>query len=161
MHTFVFSSSVSSTFSWSGCEAKYDVLLSLDESIYSLSYIYQHCGSFSGSWNQLFLLHQLHPFSSCHFFILVTLACFNRECTLVSQRIFSQPILFHPGVYLKLVSAIFYYFYKKNVFVCYFKWSTLKRNLTYTCFFFPSFHEHSFSLELLRAVCLLKTYFEK
>ena len=58
---------------------------------------------------------------------------------------------------LKLVSAIFHYFYKTNVFLRYFEWSTLKINLTYICFFFPSSHEHSLSLELLRAAHLLKT----
>ena len=54
------------------------------------------------------------------------------------------------------------YFWKKNVFLRYFKRSSLKRNLTYSCFFFPSFHEHSLSLELPRAARLLKiSCFEK
>ena len=38
----------------------------------------------------------------------------------------------------------------------------MKRNLTYSCFFFQSFPEQSLSLELLSAACLLKTScFEK
>ena len=44
---------------------------------------------------------------------------------------------------LKLVSAIFHCFQKTNVFLHYFERSTLKRNLTYSCFFFPLFHKHS------------------
>ena len=55
---------------------------------------------------------------------------------------------------LKLVSAIFHYFSKTNVFLCYFKWSKSKRNLTYSCFFFPLFHEHLFSPGLPRATRL-------
>ena len=40
--------------------------------------------------------------------------------------------------------------------------NTLKRNLTYSCFIFPLFHEHLFSPELPRAARLLKTScFEK
>ena len=39
--------------------------------------------------------------------------------------------------YLKLVSAIFHCFKKKNVFLRYFEQSTLNRNLTWNCFFFP------------------------
>ena len=58
---------------------------------------------------------------------------------------------------LKLVSAIFHYFSKTNVFLCYFKWSKSKRNLTYSCFFFPLFHEHLFSPGLPRATRLLET----
>ena len=47
MHTFVFSSSVSSTFFWNNHVVKHDyVLHNLGKSIYSLSYIYQHCGSY-------------------------------------------------------------------------------------------------------------------
>ena len=38
---------------------------------------------------------------------------------------------------MKLVSAIFHYFWKTNVFLCYLERSTFKRNLTYSCFFFP------------------------
>ena len=60
------------------------------------------------------------------------------------------------------MSAIFHYFLKTNVFLRYFEWSTLKRYLTYSCFFIPLFHEHSPSLELPRAPRLLKTsWFEK
>ena len=58
---------------------------------------------------------------------------------------------------LKLVSAIFHYFSKTNVFLCYFKWSKSKRNLTYSCFFFPLFHEHLFSPGLPCATRLLET----
>ena len=58
---------------------------------------------------------------------------------------------------LKLVSAIFDYFKKTNLILRYFERSTLKRNLTYSCFFSPWFHEHSLSLELPRAPRLLKT----
>ena len=61
---------------------------------------------------------------------------------------------------LKLVSAIFHHFWKNNV-IGYFERNTLKRNLTYSCFF-PLFHEHVFSSELPRVACLLKTFcFEK
>ena len=42
---------------------------------------------------------------------------------------------------LKLGSAIFHYFQKTNVFLRFFKQSTLKRNLTYSCFFFQLFHK--------------------
>ena len=58
---------------------------------------------------------------------------------------------------LKLLSAIFHYFKKTNVFLCYFERSTLKRNLTYSCFFFPLFHEHLFSPGLPHATRLLET----
>ena len=58
---------------------------------------------------------------------------------------------------LKLVSVIFHYFLKTNVFLRYFERSTLKRNLTYSCFFFPLFHEHLFSPGLPRATRLLET----
>ena len=58
---------------------------------------------------------------------------------------------------LKLLSAIFHYFYKTNVFLCYFEQSTLKRNLTYSCFFFPLFHEHLFCPGLPCATHLLET----
>ena len=44
-----------------------------------------------------------------------------------------------------------------NVFLGYFERSTLKRNLTYSCFFFPLFHEHLFSPGLPRATRLLET----
>ena len=54
---------------------------------------------------------------------------------------------------LKLVSAIF----KRQLFLRYFERNTLKRNLTYSCFFFPLFHEHLFSPELPRATRLLET----
>ena len=38
----------------------------------------------------------------------------------------------------------------------------MKRNLTYSCFFFPLFHEHLFSPGLPRATRLLETsYLEK
>ena len=43
----------------------------------------------------------------------------------------------------------------------YFERNTLKRNLTYSCFICPLFHEHLFPPELPRAVRLLKTCFEK
>ena len=58
---------------------------------------------------------------------------------------------------LKLVSAIF----KRQLFLRYFERNTLKRNLTYSCFFFPLFHEHLFSPELPRATRLLETCLEK
>ena len=58
---------------------------------------------------------------------------------------------------LKLVSAIFHCFQKTNVFLHYFKRSTLKRNLTYSCIFFPLFHKHLFSPGLPRATRLIKT----
>ena len=44
-----------------------------------------------------------------------------------------------------------------NVFLGYFEWSTLKRNLTYSSFFFPLFHKHLFSPGLPRATRLLET----
>ena len=62
---------------------------------------------------------------------------------------------------LKLVSAIFHYFWKNNVLLGYFEGNTLKRNLTCSCFIIPLFHEHLFSPELSCAPCLLKTCFEK
>ena len=63
---------------------------------------------------------------------------------------------------LKLVSAIFHYFWKDNVLLGYFEWNTLKRNLPYSCFIFPLFHKHLFSPELPCALRLLKTSsFEK
>ena len=55
---------------------------------------------------------------------------------------------------LKLLSAIFK---KADIFICYFERSTLKRNLTYSCFFFPLFNEHLFSPGLPRATRLLET----
>ena len=58
---------------------------------------------------------------------------------------------------LKLVSAIFHYFEKINVFLHFFERSTLKRNLTYSSFFFPQFHEHLFSPRLPCATRLLET----
>ena len=45
--------------------------------------------------------------------------------------------------------ACVHYFQKKSVFLHYFERSTLKRNLTYHCFIFPSFHKNSLMLELL------------
>ena len=43
------------------------------------------------------------------------------------------------------------------MFPHYFERSTLKRNLTYSCFFFPLFHKHLFSPGLPRATRLLET----
>ena len=48
-------------------------------------------------------------------------------------------------------------FKKTNVFLRYFQRSTLKRNLTYSCFFFPLLHEHLFSPGLPCATRLLET----
>ena len=50
-----------------------------------------------------------------------------------------------------------YFHYKTNAFLRYFKRSTLKRNLTYSFFFFPLFHENLFSPGLPRAARLLET----
>ena len=48
------------------------------------------------------------------------------------------------------------------MFPGYFERNTLKRNLTYSCFIFPLFHEHLFSPGLSRAAHLLETsYLEK
>ena len=44
-----------------------------------------------------------------------------------------------------------------NVFLRWFERSILKRNLTYSCFFFPLFHEYLFSPGLPRATRLLET----
>ena len=66
-----------------------------------------------------------------------------------------------PPLCLKLVSAIFHFFQKNNVFPRYFERNTLKRNLTYSCFIFPLFHEHLFSPGLPRATRLLETCLEK
>ena len=53
-------------------------------------------------------------------------------------------------------------FLKEKLFLRYFKQSTLKRNLTYSCFFFPLFHKHLFSPGLPCATHLLETsYLEK
>ena len=49
------------------------------------------------------------------------------------------------------------YFEKTNVFLHYFERSTVKRNLTYSCLFFPLFHKHLFSPRLPRATRLLET----
>ena len=43
------------------------------------------------------------------------------------------------------------------MFLGYFEQNTLKRNLTYSCFIFPLFHEHLFSPGLPRATRLLET----
>ena len=43
------------------------------------------------------------------------------------------------------------------MFPGYFEQNTLKRNLTYSCFIFPLFHEHLFSPGLPRATRLLET----
>ena len=43
------------------------------------------------------------------------------------------------------------------MFPGYFKRNALKRNLTYSCFIFPLFHEHLFSPGLPRATRLLET----
>ena len=42
-------------------------------------------------------------------------------------------------------------------FLRYFERSTLKRKLTYSCFFFPLFHEHLFSPGVPRATRLFET----
>ena len=47
------------------------------------------------------------------------------------------------------------------MFPGYFERNTLKRNLTYSCFIFPLFHEHLFSPGLPRATRLLETCLEK
>ena len=48
------------------------------------------------------------------------------------------------------------------MFPGYFKRNDLKRNLTYSCFIFPLFHEHLSSPGLPRATHLLETFcFEK
>ena len=74
----------------------------------------------------------------------------------------SEPAVEKIWSFLKLVSAIFPYFWKNNVLLGYFERNTLKRNLTYSCVIFPLFDEHLFSLELPRAAHLLKTFcFEK
>ena len=44
-----------------------------------------------------------------------------------------------------------------NVFLGYFEWSTLKRNLTYSSFFFLLFHKHLFSPGLPRGPHILET----
>ena len=63
---------------------------------------------------------------------------------------------------LKLLSAILCFFLKEQYVLLYFERNTLKRNLTYTCFIFPLFHEHLFSPQLPRFARLLKTpCFEK
>ena len=59
------------------------------------------------------------------------------------------------------MSAIFHYFWKTDVFLRYFEWSTMKRNLNYSCFF-SLFHKHLFSPGLPRATRLFETsYLEK
>ena len=47
------------------------------------------------------------------------------------------------------------------MFPGYFERNTLKRNVTYSCFIFPLFHEDSFSLGLPRVTRLLETSLEK
>ena len=56
---------------------------------------------------------------------------------------------------------LFFTIFKRHVFLRHFERSTLKRNLTYSCFFFPLFHEHLFSPGLPRATRLLETCLEK
>ena len=60
-------------------------------------------------------------------------------------------------LFLKLVSAIFHYFQKTNIFLHYFERSTLKKSLTYSCFLFPLFHKHLLSPGLSCATRLLET----
>ena len=48
-------------------------------------------------------------------------------------------------------------FLKDKCIFSLFRTNTLKRNLTYSCFFFPLFHEHLFSPGLPRATRLLET----
>ena len=55
------------------------------------------------------------------------------------------------------MSAIFHYFEKNNVFPGYFERNNLKRNLIYSCFIYPLFHEHLFSPRLPRATRLHET----
>ena len=97
-HTSVFCSSVLSTFFLKHHVVKYDdVLHNLNETILWATFI-STVVPFQAVETQLFFLHQFNPFSSCHFFILVTLvkdACFHKECTLVSQKMFFQFIYFH------------------------------------------------------------------
>ena len=57
----------------------------------------------------------------------------------------------------KVCACYFSLFLKEHVFPGYFERNTLKRNLTYSCFIFPLFHEHLFSPELPHATCLLET----
>ena len=52
---------------------------------------------------------------------------------------------------------LFFTIFKRHVFLHYFEQSTLKRNLTYSYFFFPLFHEHLFSPGLPHATHLLET----
>ena len=62
-----------------------------------------------------------------------------------------------PPLCLKLVSAIFHFFQRNNMFPGYFEQNTLKRNLIYSCFIFPLFHKHLFSPGPPRATRLLET----
>ena len=65
--------------------------------------------------------------------------------------------LFISYKFFKVCVRYFSLFLKDKVFLCFFEWITLKRNLTYSCFFFPLFHKHLFSPGLPRATRLLET----
>ena len=63
---------------------------------------------------------------------------------------------------LKACARYFSLFLKEKCMSSLFRTKYIQKNLTYSCFFFPSLHEHSFSLELPRPARLLKTScFEK
>ena len=97
--------------------------------------------------NVPYLLYQLTKFQ-CHVFF--------PSHNIKQDVLLSSHLGWHHKT-LKLMSTIFHYFKKKNVFLRYFEQSTLKRNLTYSCFFFPLFHKHLFSPGLPRATRLLET----
>ena len=65
------------------------------------------------------------------------------------------------NTFVKACVRYFPLFLKTNAFLRYFERSTLKRNLSYSCFFFPLLHEHLFSPGLPRATRLLETCLEK
>ena len=119
-----------------------------------------------------------HYCSRLHTYIVFT--SFETACTfnvniflnLVFHEIFHQPFLHTPPMFhiltmkchkfLKLVSAIFHYFWKKQCTSWLISTKYFEKNLTYSCFIVPLFHEHLFSPELPCAARLLKTScFEK
>ena len=111
---------------------------------------------------QIFIFHQmiaLWNYEKCFLFYLKNPFC-SQDFHL--HLFFPCQPLFYRLIQENLKPCVRYFsLFLKDKFLCYLDQSTLKRNLTYSCFFFPSLREHSLSLELPQAPHLLKTWFEK